>query len=642
MVIQKNQVPYGNWKSPISSHLVASQTTPIGQVALDGADIYWSEFRSTDGGRSVVVRHLSTGECKVVTPGEFNVRTRVHEYGGGAYLVDDQTVFFSNDSDQQLYQQRPDEEPSAISHTKQARYADAVSDRARHRLICVCEDHAGPQPTNSLVAIYLGDESHRETLVCGSDFYASPRISPNGDCLVWLAWNHPNMPWDGTELWMAEFDTNGFPTNCECIAGGENESVLQPKWSPTGTLYFVSDRNGWWNLHRLDGDQVQEVYGMPAEFCGPAWLLAGSTYAFETESSLLCAYTSNGCGKLGRLNLLTGELLNIPTPFTTFRDIHAGPGFTVFVGGSPTSPTVVARLEGSTDEVTVLRRPNNCEFNAAYLSSPQDIRFPTEDGDVAHGFYYPPTHTDCQGPPTDVPPLLVKCHGGPTAAASLEFRLEIQFWTTRGFAVLDLNYRGSTGYGRSYREKLRGNWGVTDVIDCVDGANYLVAKGLADPERLAVTGGSAGGYTTLATVAFRDTFKVAASYFGISDLTFFSQETHKFESRYLDSLVGPYPECRQLYHDRSPINFVDRITCPIIFFQGDEDVVVPSNQSESMVNAIRHRGQPVAYLSFAGEQHGFRRSETIRRALDAELFFYSLIFGLSPADNLEPVIVNNM
>jgi dipeptidyl aminopeptidase/acylaminoacyl peptidase len=639
-----NVAPYGSWKSPITSDLIVTGSIGVGQTALDGEDVYWIEMRPSEGGRSVIVRRTPDGKMMDVTPQPFNARTRVHEYGGGDYVVADGTIYFSNFNDQRLYKQSINSQPQPLTPAVEMRYADPVIDRRRSRLISVREDHTNDgEAVNTVVSINLEDGSDACVLVSGDDFYSSPRISPDGSRLAWLAWNHPNMPWDGTELWVGEFDDDGSLGELKLIAGGVEESIFQPEWSPDGVLYFVSDRSGWWNLYRANEDEsIEALHEMPAEFGMPQWVFGMSMYAFESAERIICTDTEKGSSRLARLETRTGKFETIETPYTDITSLRAAPGRAVFRGGSPTEPAAIVQLDLNTGQTEILRRSNDLEIDPGYFSIPQAIEFPTEDGKTAHAFFYPPRNRDYAAPENELPPLLVKSHGGPTSAATTTLALGIQYWTSRGIGVLDVNYGGSTGYGREYRKRLNDHWGIVDVDDCVNGARYLVERGLADGLRLMITGGSAGGYTTLCALTFRDRFKAGASHFGVSDCEALATETHKFESRYLDRLIGPYPERADLYRERSPIHHVDRLSCPVIFFQGLEDKVVLPNQSEMMVDALRAKGLPVAYVAFEGEQHGFRRAENIKRALDGEIYFYSRIFGFELADEVEPVLIENI
>jgi dipeptidyl aminopeptidase/acylaminoacyl peptidase len=636
--------PYGSWKSPITSDLIVKGSIGVGAVMLDGADVYWIEMRPSEAGRSVIVRRTSVGETVDVTPKPFNARTRVHEYGGGDYTVADGTVYFSNFQDQRLYKQPPGQEPFAFTPEVSMRYADPVPDKMRGRLICVREDHTGAgEAVNTLVSINVEDGNDMFVLASGNDFYSSPRLSMDGKHLAWLTWNHPNMPWDGTELWVGDVDGDGTLSNTRRVAGGVEESIFQPEWSPDGTIYFVSDRSGWWNLYRQKEDgSAEALQEMQAEFGMPQWGFGMSAYAFESTERIICTYIEKGSSRLASLNTRTLEFNPIETPYTDITYLRAAKGLAAFRGGSPTNPASIVKLDLSTGETETLRRSNELQIDDGYFSIPQAVEFPTENNQTAHAFYYPPRNRDYVAPEGELPPLLVKSHGGPTSAATTTLALGIQYWTSRGIGVLDVNYGGSTGYGREYRQRLKDTWGIVDVDDCANGARYLVERGLADGQRLMITGGSAGGYTTLCALTFRDRFKAGASHYGVSDCEALAKETHKFESRYLDGLIGPYPERADLYRERSPIHYVDRLACPVIFFQGLEDKVVLPNQAEMMVEALRAKGLPVAYVPFEGEQHGFRRAENIKRALDGEIYFYSRIFGFDLADEVEPVPIENL
>ena len=636
--------PHGSWKSPITSDLIVSSSIRLGAARLDGPDIYWSELRPTEGGNQRLVRYGPEdplGSITEITPETVNVRTRVHEYGGGAYVVHRGTVYFSNFADQRLYCQKAGEEPIAltppVTPAAGLRYADMVVDASRERLIVVVEDHRqSGEAINAIATIPLtGGLPH--VIVSGNDFYSSPRLSPDGTALAWITWNHPQMPWDGTELWLADITEDGSLSRPHRLVGNEKESVCQPKWSPAGTLHFISDATGWWNLFRWEGERGEPLFPMEAEFAGPQWSFGQSSYGFVDNRHILCTYQYQGETKLAELDTLARSMDEIDVPYSGIGGLHVGNGYAVFTAASVDRPSALVRLNLETRQTIEIRRSSSLEIDPGYLSKPAVISFPTTGGFNAYGIYYRPQNKDFEAPITERPPLLVKTHGGPTAAASSAFNPSIQYWTSRGFAVLDVNYGGSSGYGRAYRNRLQKKWGIVDIDDAVNGALYLVEQGKADRDRLAIDGGSAGGYTTLAALTFRDVFKAGASYYGVSDMTSLAAETHKFESRYLDSLVGPYPEKKSVYEARSPINAVDQLSCPIIFFQGSEDKIVPPNQAETMVNALKKKGIPVAYLLFEGEQHGFRQAKNIKRALDAELSFYAQIFGFELADDIEPV-----
>jgi dipeptidyl aminopeptidase/acylaminoacyl peptidase len=632
---------------------------------LDGADVYWTEVRPQEDGRSVVVKCEGEGADgrRDLVPPPFNARTRVHEYGGGDYSVHGGTLYFSNFADQRLYRVAPttDSAPQPLTPEtgSRLRYADMTFDASRKRLIGVREDHTadGHEPANTLVAVGLETDAEGnagEVLASGYDFYSSARVSPDGRHLVWLAWRHPNMPWDGTELWIGEFDAAGKLARTRRVAGGADESIFQPEWSPAGMLHFVSDRSGWWNICRASPGvdlcdetkeiEVENLCPLEAEFGEPQWGLGVATYAFTSADEIVCTFRERGVSRLGVLDTTAKSLRRVESPYEDITYVRASVETkrAVFRAGSPTRGASIVEFDPATGEFKTLRRASDLQLDEGYISAAQAVEFPTEQGLTAHAFYYAPRNRDFSAPEAERPPLLVKSHGGPTAAAVTTRNLNIQYWTSRGFAVLDVNYGGSTGYGRAYRERLNGTWGIVDVDDCVNGARYLIGRGLVDAERCVIDGGSAGGYTTLAALTFRKQFKAGASHYGVSDLGALVRDTHKFESRYLDGLVAPYPAREDVYRERSPINFTDKLSCPVIFFQGLEDKVVPPNQAEMMVEALRKKGLPVAYVPFEGEQHGFRRAENIKRALDGEMYFYSRVFGFELADEVEPVPIENL
>ena len=638
--------PYGSWKSPITSDLIVEGSVGLSQPTFDGDDIYWLEMRPKESGRNVIVKKSAAGACVDINQSPFNARTRVHEYGGGDYLVSQGIVYFSNFSDQRLYRQESLGPAQVLTAPGDMRYADACMDHGRGRLICVREDHMaqGTEAVNSIVAISAqpGDD-YGTVLVEGNDFYSTPRLSPDGTQLAWLTWNHPNMPWDGCELWVGEFGEDGKLTATRWVAGGAAESIFQPEWSPDGVLYFASDRSGWWNLERITPDGgIENVYQEKAELGMPQWIFSMSSYAFAAADTIVCSHIDQGVSTLSTLDTGTGKLTPVDCPYTDIQFLRAANGQAVFRAGSPTDVATITKFDINLRQFETLRRSNDLETYPQYFSVPRAIEFPTEGGLTAHGFFYPPQNPDYRAPDNEKPPLIVKSHGGPTAAASTALSLSVQYWTSRGFAVLDVNYGGSTGYGRQYRERLNKKWGIVDVDDCVNGARYLAERGEVDAERLIITGGSAGGYTTLCALTFRHAFKAGASHFGISNTESMARDTHKYESQYLTGLLGPYPERKDIYFDRSPINFPERLSCPVIFFQGLEDKVVPPDQAETMVDAIRGKGIPVSYMAFPGEQHGFRQAKNIKRALDGELYFYSKVFGFNLAEPVEPVEIENL
>jgi dipeptidyl aminopeptidase/acylaminoacyl peptidase len=507
----------------------------------------------------------------------------------------------------------------------------------------VREDHTeSGEAVNTLVKVNIGGDEHGgEVIVSGNNFYSSPRLNPEGSKLAWLTWNHPNMPWDGTELWVGDVEADGSITNNQRVAGGADESIFQPEWSPDGLLYFISDRSNWWNLYRWVAGNIEALCPMEAEFGLPQWVFGMSTYAFESPKQIICTYTQRGLSHLASLDTETLELEEIETQYANISGVKAAPGQVLFLAGSPTQKMAVVRLDLQEGREEVLRRSSEGKIDLGYTSIPHEVEIPTEGGQVAYGFFYPPYNMDFMGPEGEKPLLLVMSHGGPTGATTPVYDSEIQYFTSRGIAVLDVNYGGSTGYGREYRQRLNGQWGVVDVDDCTNGALYLAERGDVDENRLMITGGSAGGYTTLCALTFRNVFKAGASHYGIGDLETFAGDTHKFESRYLDNLVGPYPEQGELYRERSAINYTDQLQCPMILFQGSEDKIVPPNQSQKMYEAVKAKGLPVAYLEFEGEQHGFRKAENIKRALDGELYFYSKVFGFKLAEPIEPVPIDN-
>jgi dipeptidyl aminopeptidase/acylaminoacyl peptidase len=640
-----NIAPYGSWKSPITSDLIATQSIGLSEVRIDGEETYWLESRPHEGGRYVVVRHIrGTAYGEDINPEPFNARTRAHEYGGGAWTVSAGVVYFSNFADGRLYRmERGGHWPYAISPEGPWKFADGLIDTRRRRWIGVREETSNAssnigEPVNTIVSIdidhgWMGGEGEDRAcmvLASGHDFYSSPQLSPDGRWLAFLAWDHPNMPWTGTGLYVLQLGQDGAAAGEPLqVAGGERESIFQPSWAPDGSaLFYVSDRSGWWNLYRQKSRTPPEaLVPMDAEFGQPQWVFGMSTYAFAGSGRLVCAYVSRGLGKLGVINLESGALTPLDLPWTDFSSVRARNGRVVFRGGSATAPGSIVAMDLEPQKAEVLKQSTTVADDheiAKYFTQVEAIEFPTEGGKTAFGLYYAASNPECNAPEDDRPPLLVKCHGGPTSAASSTLDLRIQYWTSRGISVLDVNYGGSTGYGREYRERLDANWGIVDVDDCVNGAKYLAGKGLVDGERCVITGGSAGGYTTLAALTFRDFFKGGASHYGVSDPAALARDTHKFESRYLDSLIGPYPAREDLYRERSPIDHVESLSAPVIFFQGDEDMVVPQNQTELMVDALRAKALPVGYLLFSGEQHGFRKAENIKRALDAELYFYAV------------------
>jgi len=648
--------PYGTWPSAITAARVAAGVRPVSAPRIVGQRALWLQALPEEGGRCAVATIGADGRPRIVTPAPFNVRTRVHEYGGGAFAAAGDTIWFSNFADNLVYEQRGDAAPRALSADGTQRHADFELDAGRRRLIAVREHHAGAaEPVNSLVALSL-DGAASTTLVDGSDFYAAPRLSPEGRRLAWLSWRHPGMPWEGTELWLAAIGDDGAPVHARCVAGGPDESLCQPVWAPDGKLYVVSDRSGFWNLYRLEVGGLVPVCPMAAEFGLPQWVFAQSSYGFFGPHEIIAACRENAISRLLRIDVRTGTAATMETGCEDIGELRVGQGFALLEAGAPTAPQRILRLsladapahapadapvDGPAGSpagaaLSVLASSADDLPAPASISVPRAISFASTGGRIAHAFHYAPRNPGFAAPAGERPPLIVFSHGGPTAMATNTLKLAIQFWTSRGFAVLDVNYGGSTGFGRAYRRLLSGQWGVVDVEDCIAGARFLAAQGLVDAGRLAIRGGSAGGYTTLAALTFHDVFKAGASYYGVADLRALDTDTHKFEASYLTNLLAPLPGREALYAQRSPLHHAHRLSCPVIFFQGLDDKVVPPAQSESMVAAMRANGVQAAYVPFEGEGHGFRRKESLQIALEAELAFYAQVFGFEPAGLDQP------
>ncbi|WP_344411949.1 S9 family peptidase [Pseudonocardia ailaonensis] len=641
------RTPYGSWPTPITSEQVVAASVRLSGARVDGDSVYWAEGRPGEGGRTQLVRRDPDGTVTDLLPEGFDARTGVHEYGGAAWWVRGGVVWFANWADQRLYRLEPGGAPVPITpepaQPRADRYADGFL--AGDQLLVIRERHEGASATevrNEIVRLPADRGSGEpEVLVSGPDFVSSPRLSADGKRLVWIQWNHPSMPWDDTVLMGRNLET-GDEAN---IAGGPGESVTEPRWQPDGSLYFLSDRTGWWNLYRWrSGQDIEPLVVLDAEIGVPAWQIGSARYAVLPGGRIVFARWSKGYDGLA-VREPDGEYTELDLPFSAIASVAPyGVGSVLVVAGTPTEePGVhVVSVDG---DLETLCAPRELGIDDGYLSVPEAISFPSVDGDGqprrSHALYYPPANPDHGGPEGERPPLLVVIHGGPTAAAVPVLSLSVQYWTSRGFGVVDVNYGGSTGFGRAYREQLNGAWGIVDVADCLAAARFLATTGRVDPQRLAIRGGSAGGYTVLAALAREDTpFSAGADHFGVADLEALAADTHKFESRYLDRLIGPYPAARDVYVERSPIHRVEEFHTPLIVLQGAEDAIVPPNQSEAIVEALRARRVPVAYLLFPGEQHGFRRAENIRRALDAELSFYAQVFGFET--DVEPITVENL
>ena len=622
---------YGSWRSPITSEFIVAETIGLSQLRVDGDDVFWIEARPPEAGRNVVVRYGRDGKTSDVTPAPFNARTRVHEYGGGAYVVTPKGVYASNFDDQMLYAFAPaGGSPTQITRTAGLRFADGGWE-PRASLITVVEDHrsAGREPANYLARIAVDGSGNVVPIVSGADFYAYPRLSPDGKQLAWVSWNHPDMPWDAAELWVGDMANDGKVRQPRQIAGGAGESVFQPEWSPDGVLYFVAEPKGWWNIHRWDGSGVQPVLEKEAEFGRPLWNLGLATFAILDSNRIVCAYVTEGVWNLGLLTASSGRLDSLDVPFSAIFDVRASNERVVLIAGAPARPTAVVRVDLGAVRVEVLKASSDLEPDERFISIPKPMRFPSSDGRTAFGLLYEPKNDDFQPLPEERPPLIVKVHGGPTAAANTSLSWIIQYWTSRGYAVCDVNYAGSTAYGRDYRARLHEQWGVADWQDAVGAASFLVSSGIADGDRLAISGGSAGGFTALCALCFSDRFRAGTSLYGISDLEALLRDTHKFESTYPTWLIGPYPQTADRYRGRSPVHFADQIQSPVIFMQGEDDPVVPPNQTIMMARALLSRNKLFGLVTFAAEQHGFRKASSIRRALDAELDFFATVLTKS-------------
>jgi dipeptidyl aminopeptidase/acylaminoacyl peptidase len=633
--------------------MVAQAGVRLSAPWLEDGVVWWLEGRAAENGRVVLVRRDLDGTTADMVPAGFNVRTSVHEYGGGAYCVHRGTAYVSSFEDQRLYRVDPGGEPVAITPDvgeRRHRYADGrvtpdgslwIGVRERH-----AESDSSKDVVNELVAVPTDGSAEPRAIVGGRDFYANPRISSDGSTLCFLAWDLPWMPWDGCELYVADLAADGSVSGVEHVAGADGaESIWQPEWSPTGDLVFASDRSGWWNLERIRAGERTPLHPADAEFGYPAWVFGLQSYAFLDDGRIVCGFDSSGFTRFGVLGPDSGELHELDVGLDSWRSpyIRAEGGEAIVVAGSPTDPTQIRRIDVATGEHETLRASIELPVSLDHVSVPLPIEFSTEGSLTAHAFYYPPTNPDYEAPEGAKPPLIVESHGGPTDAAVASFSLDVQYWTSRGFAVVDVDYGGSTGYGRAYRERLNGQWGVVDLRDCVNAAHYLVGQGMADPDRLLITGGSAGGYTTICALTFTDVFAAGTTYFGVADLEQFAGgETHKFELAYEHTLVGPYPERADLYRARSPIHFTDRITTPMLVLQGADDRVVPPSQAELIVDALRERGVPYAYLLYEGEGHGFRKAENIIGSLEAELSFYAQVLGFEPAGPIPRLEISNL
>jgi dipeptidyl aminopeptidase/acylaminoacyl peptidase len=627
----------GLWASPITARHAAAERLRIGDVQLEDGDAYWIEGRPSEGGRCVIVReHEGIATDLIQAP--FSARSRVHEYGGGAMRAHGGAVYFSNASDARVYTTRGGGPHPLTPDVGDVRYADFDVDPLRQRMVCVVEDHRGPAVMNDIRAIPLaGGEA--VSIISGNDFYATPRVSPDGRSLAWLTWNYPNMPWDGCELWLASLDGAGVPHDPRLVAGGVTESIFQPSWSPESLLYFTSDRTGWWNLYRDDGATGAALAPMEAECGGPQWMFCLSAYAFCDDGRIVLWACRDGSWECHTLDP-SGELTRVRLPYTRFGlQVSAHGDDVLFLAGGPDMAQGVVRCNLRTGEHDMVRAESDDHaIDESVRSIPRHVIFPGHGGENAHAWYYAPRNDAAQPEPGWKPPLLVRAHGGPTSATNFALDPSVQYWTSRGFAYLDVDYGGSTGYGRTYRERLNGESGIVDVGDCVAGARFLAGNGDVDPHRLFIHGGSAGGYIVLCAMTFHDIFQAGASLFGIADLeVLFEQDPHKFESHY----EAPYPKGHDRY-ERSPVHFIDRVRGAVLLLQGLDDPVVPPEQADLMFAALQTGSVPCAYIAFPGEEHGFRDATNIARSTEAQLYFFATVTGTPIAETIEPVEILNL
>jgi dipeptidyl aminopeptidase/acylaminoacyl peptidase len=630
---------YGTWASPISAESLAKGAIGVSDLRTEGGRLFWLENRPDQAGRMVAMTGDATA-ARQLTPDSFSVRTRVHEYGGASYVVVGETFYFSNFTDQLLYAQPFGGDPVPLT-PKGYRYADAVA-APGGGLICVREDHTDPADVKNAIVALSGQAGDAGRVLFGdSDFVAYPRPSPDGRRLAWMAWDHPNMPWDDTRLYVADLGRGGL-SHVEVVAGGGAESAMEPRWGADGALYFISDRSGFWNLYvRRDGE-TKPILPKDAEFAGPLWGLGQSNYVVTADGRIVATYGDADGDHLVVIEP-AGAVREIALPFTVIGALHALDDRSVAMAAASGLQTgAVITVDIETGASSVIRRPSPAAIEPRYISEAEAITFPSAGGLAVHALYYPPVNGDFIAPEAEKPPLIVQVHGGPTGKASPSLSLANQFWTSRGFAIVDVDYGGSAGYGRAYRQRLNGEWGIVDVEDVIAAVRFLSGQGRVDANRVAIHGGSAGGFTVLAALSQSDVFGAGASFYGVADLGALARDTHKFESRYLDNLVGPYPADKAVYDERSPLNHLEGFSSPLIIFQGSEDPIVPPNQAHMILDALRKRQQPVAYLEFAGESHGFRRAENLIASKEAELYFYGRVFHFTPADKLPEIAIENL
>ncbi|QYK14519.1 S9 family peptidase [Shewanella rhizosphaerae] len=632
---------YGSWHSVLSAKQVYAPSDSFGVLRPMGGGLYFTQADAERGGKVGVNKITPKGEVASIIDPEFDVKSRVHEYGGAPVLAIGNSLFAVKSDDQRFYRIAPNQAPVALTPAD-TRHADCVSYPKGSRIICVREDHrlAG-DPTASIVALNLNFENEGETLVSGSDFYAAPRVSPDNRQLAWISWQQPNMPWDNTELWVADLDPKGGIKNPRRLLANLQGAITQPLYSPGGELYVVADFNNWWNLYRItpEGD-AQPVLELAGEFARPDWLLGNHSYAFESEEQLIASVQTEGRTYLLRLHTQLGISESIAAEFAEVKQVVKGPDGVYFIGSKITPEKGIYRIRGR--GVEWVYGPRVTPLDPRYISRAEPIQFTSDiSGLPVYGYFYGPMNPDYIAPDDQRPPLIVMLHGGPTWRASLSFRRDIQFWTSRGFAVLDVNYRGSSGFGRDYRQSLYGLWGRAEVEDAIEAADYVMDKGWVDADKVAIRGMSAGGFSVLSAMAFYHTFKAGVVYSGISDLEALDRETHRFEQGYLHHLVGELKPNSPLYRQRSPLYHLDDLKAPLLLVQGAKDPIVPARQSEAIYAALKRRGVPVAYLQFDDEGHGVKKPLNRIAALNAELSFYGQVFGFTPADKLSPLAIDN-
>jgi len=651
--ITKKPLACGSWVSAITAEDVAGAIDVFAgglmfEAQTDGNFLYFLSLRADEGGRNALFRWCPGTEPECILPIPFNARTRVHEYGGAAYIAHKGVIWFSEDTDGRIYRLEPGNLPVPLTAKGPFRYADFAVDTRHGRLICVREDHSDHgdgEERNELVSIDL-EAGTTTVLSSAADFVSSPRISPSGDEIAWLAWNHPNLPWDDVALHRATIDADGLFVRVRSEASSADQARTQPLWSPRGELYYLSDSDNWWNLYHWPSDSTngRKLTHLEGEIGVPAWLLGYRHFEFMDENRVLIAYTQEGVWRVAEVALKTGELIESSQPWALVSSVtRMGNQLYVQAADQAGQGGFYLWRDAGLEHVMTIGQPRDigAVSVAEHLVVPVQPSVSAQAGEVTHAFYYPPANETHSPLPGESPPVIVSFHGGPTAQNFSTFSLKRQFWTQRGFALLDVNYRGSTGYGREYRQRLYGNWGLVDVEDAVAVLHYATEKKLVDPKRAAIMGASAGGFTTIAALAFSDAFRAGTNLYGISDLTTFVCDTHKFESRYTQHLVGHWPEDRQTYLDRSPVYAVDQINAPLLTLQGAEDKIVPPSQSHAIIHALQKKGLQCAYIEFDGEQHGFRQKKTVIRAIEAELSFYAQVFGFDLADRIEHIELEN-